>query len=72
MLFFFWESANDPPQIIDQYLAGLENSGFFASIKAMIVGQTNYNKKLVVDRPLNDLPDYCRVPLKSLPKSGKL
>lgn len=54
-IIFFWESAGDPPQIIDQYLSGLENSGFFKSVKAMIVGQTFYNEEERKNRPLNEL-----------------
>ncbi|MDR0460799.1 MAG: LD-carboxypeptidase [Nitrososphaerota archaeon] len=52
---FFWESASDTPQIMDQYLTGLENSGFFEKVKAMIVGQTVYSEEPRKNRPLNEL-----------------
>ena len=52
---FFWENANESPQIIDQYLMGLENAGFFSSIKAMIVGQVSNERRSIQNRPINDL-----------------
>jgi len=52
---FFWESASDPPQIIDQYLTGLENAGFFDKVRAMVVGQTLFSEETRKNRPLNDL-----------------
>jgi muramoyltetrapeptide carboxypeptidase len=35
---FFWESASERPQIIDQHLTALRNAGFFEHVRAMIVG----------------------------------
>ncbi len=52
---FFWESAGDPPQIIDQYLSGLENAGFLDRLKGMIVGKVLFEETERKNRPLNDL-----------------
>lgn len=54
---FFWESASDPPQIMDQYLTALGNAGFFNKVNAMIVGKTLYNEIERKNRPLVDLLD---------------
>jgi len=35
---FFWESASERPQIIDQYLAALRNAGMFNKLSGMIIG----------------------------------
>jgi muramoyltetrapeptide carboxypeptidase len=35
---FFWESASEPVQIIDQYLTYLRNTGIFDNVTGMIVG----------------------------------
>ncbi len=52
---FFWESASEPPQIIDQILAGLGNSGFLTRVRAMIVGEVLYEEESRKNRPLNDV-----------------
>lgn len=52
---FFWESASEPPQIIDQYLHALVVSGFFDSCAGMVVGQTLYKEEPRKDRALPDL-----------------
>lgn len=54
-IIFFWESAGDPPQIIDQYFTGLENAGFFEKVKAMVVGKVLYEEVERKNRSLNDL-----------------
>lgn len=35
---FFWESAGETPQIIDQFLTCLKNAGIFNFVKGMIIG----------------------------------
>lgn len=35
---FFWESAGETPQIIDQYLTALINAGFFQQVTGMVIG----------------------------------
>ena len=52
---FFWESASEPPQIIDQFLRCLANCGFLSRIKAMVVGDVEYSEVERKDRPINDL-----------------
>lgn len=52
---FFWESASEPPQIIDQYLACLGNCGFLGRVKAMIVGDVSYQEESRKARPVNDV-----------------
>jgi len=37
-LIFFWETGGATPQILDQYLTLLENSGFFNQLNGMVVG----------------------------------
>lgn len=54
-IIFFWESSAEPPQIIDQYLTGLENAGFFENVRGMIVGNTLYEEEQRKNRPLYDL-----------------
>lgn len=39
---FFWESADERPQLLVQYLSALANSGFLDRVAGMIVGQTTY------------------------------
>lgn len=51
---FFWESASETPQIIDQHLYCLINSGFFDNVQAMIVGDVTYKEEKRKDRPLNE------------------
>lgn len=52
---FFWESSGDPPQIIDQYLTGLENAGFFNNVNGMIVGKILYEEEQRKNRPIDEL-----------------
>jgi muramoyltetrapeptide carboxypeptidase len=42
---FFWESASEPIQIIDQHLTCLRNAGVFESVTAMIVGDFIHGDK---------------------------
>lgn len=52
---FFWESGSSPPQIIDQLLTGLDNSGFLRRIRAMVVGHVLYEEVDRKNRPIDDL-----------------
>lgn len=53
---FFWESASEPPQIIDQHLSCLENAGFFERVRAMVVGDVTYkNEEARKDVPIEDV-----------------
>ncbi len=52
---FFWESASEPPQLIDQYLTCLRNAGFFDHVTAMVVGDVRYEEEERKRRPLNDV-----------------
>lgn len=39
---FFWESADERPQLIVQHLTALKNCGFLARVSAMVIGETRY------------------------------
>lgn len=40
---FFWEETSLPPQLIDQYLTGLKNTGFLDRLGGMVIGQFIYD-----------------------------
>lgn len=71
---FFWESASEPPQIIDQYLACLQNAGFFENVAGMIVGDATYEEVDRKNRPLDELlADYSaggRIPVARIETFG--
>jgi muramoyltetrapeptide carboxypeptidase len=45
-IIFFWESASERPQIVDQHLVALRNAGFFDRIKAMVIGSVYSGREL--------------------------
>lgn len=61
---FFWESAGETPQIIDQFLTCLRNAGVFENMKGMIIGDfiieeaEEYKKRDPFEMVLSILSDY--------------
>ncbi len=45
---FFWESASERPQIIDQHLTTLRNAGFFEHVRAMVIGSVHSGRELTL------------------------
>ena len=73
-IIFFWESASEPPQIIDQHLACLDNAGFLERVRAIIVGDVSYTEEARKERPLDDvIRDYAlkyQIPAVQIPTFG--
>lgn len=46
---FFWESASERAQVVDQHLTTLRNTGFFERVSAMIIGSVYSGKELSIE-----------------------
>lgn len=61
---FFWESAGETPQIIDQHLTCLRNAGIFENVKGMVIGDfireetEDYKRRDPFEVILSVLGDY--------------
>lgn len=55
---FFWESASERPQIIDQHLTTLRNAGFLDRVRAMVIGSAYSGRELRVDE-VGEAIKYC-------------
>jgi len=55
---FFWESASERPQIIDQHLTTLRNAGFMDRVRAMVIGSAYSGRELRVDE-IGEAIKYC-------------
>jgi len=68
-MIFFWETGSATPQMLDQYLTLLENSGFFNHLNGMVVGtlencadQKDWGQRSPFDI-LKNIADKYKIPI---------